>query len=150
MGWCYHEGSAIHLGDLNGDGRSDMLCHDTVTGYKWGVMTEPNAEPGANSWELDMQWCHHPGARLLVGDFDGDKRTDMLCNDRAGHLWIAYANHEGRFDERRWEAPAEFCKGHPQALQVHDFNGDERDDLFCQLGNEIWVTYADAGGVFAD
>ena len=35
MGWCNHASAELHLGDFNGDGRADMLCHDTSTGYKW-------------------------------------------------------------------------------------------------------------------
>ena len=35
MGWCHHSGAQLRLGDFNGDGRDDMLCHDTTNGYKW-------------------------------------------------------------------------------------------------------------------
>jgi hypothetical protein len=35
MHWCYHSSGQLHIGDFNGDDRSDMLCHDTNNGYKW-------------------------------------------------------------------------------------------------------------------
>jgi hypothetical protein len=35
MGWCYHDGAQLHIGGFNGDGKDDLLCHETNTGYKW-------------------------------------------------------------------------------------------------------------------
>jgi hypothetical protein len=33
--FCSHRGAQLHVGDFNGDGRSDLLCHDINIGKKW-------------------------------------------------------------------------------------------------------------------
>ena len=33
MGWCYHDGADIYVGDFNGDGTDDIMCKDNVNLY---------------------------------------------------------------------------------------------------------------------
>ena len=39
--WCSHGGAMLLVGDFDGEGFSDMLCHDVHTGYKWMILGEP-------------------------------------------------------------------------------------------------------------
>jgi hypothetical protein len=94
MGWCNHSGAQLHIGDFNGDGRDDLLCHDTNTGHKWIAYSKNGANRFTGTdWERNMRWCNHSGAQLHIGKFNGDGRDDLLCHDtNTGYKWIAYSD----------------------------------------------------------
>ena len=79
-GFCDMANKEMVLVDVNGDGRSDMLCLDIATGYTWIVLsTESDTEQfGGIVWENEA-WCHGDHTQLLFGNFDGDRKTDALC-----------------------------------------------------------------------
>jgi len=54
-----------------------------------------SCNPPGTSWSDDMGWCSHAGHELHVGDFNGDKRVDLLCHDTKGKKWISYASKVG-------------------------------------------------------
>ena len=55
--------------------------------------------------EADMGWCSYDGQGLLIGDFNGDGRDDLLCHDsNNGHKWVALANTDGSFSGTSWLA----------------------------------------------
>ncbi|EDO43438.1 predicted protein [Nematostella vectensis] len=90
-------GSELHIGDFNGDGRSDILCHDH-SGNKWISYAQSNG--GFNNkidWHKAMGWCYHQGSQLLIADINGDGRDDLLCHDANGYKWVALANCHGQF-----------------------------------------------------
>lgn len=92
MGWCHHSGSQLHTGDFNGDGRADLLCHDTRNGDKWIAFARPGGTFVGTDWYQAMGWCSHSTARLSVADYNGDGRADMLCHDvSSGTKWFAYS-----------------------------------------------------------
>ncbi|WP_342375159.1 VCBS repeat-containing protein [Myxococcus stipitatus] len=92
MGWCNHSGSQLHTGDFNGDGRADLLCHDTRNGDKWIAFAYPNGTFGGTDWYQAMGWCNHSSGRLSVADYNGDGRADLLCHDvSSGTKWFAYS-----------------------------------------------------------
>ena len=91
MGWCYHKTAILFVGDFNGDYRSDLLCHDTKSGYKWIALADADGHFHSTSWHKGMGWCSHGGSRLLIGDFNGDCRSDLMCHDTRGSTWIALA-----------------------------------------------------------
>ncbi len=69
---CTHAGVA----DMNGDGRSDFWCHDESTeDNRIGLSDGVGSFSDYQSWKSD--WCseHH----MVVGDFNGDSKTDLLC-----------------------------------------------------------------------
>ena len=37
---CNHPTAQLFLGDFNGDGRTDLLCHDTASGRKWQAIAQ--------------------------------------------------------------------------------------------------------------
>jgi hypothetical protein len=150
-GWCSHSGAQLHMGDFNGDGRDDLLCHDTGNGHKWIAYAQGSGEFTGTDWERSMGWCSHSGAQLRIGDFNGDGRDDLLCHDTGnGHKWIAYAQGSGEFTGTDWERSMAWCF-HPGAqLRIGDFNADGRDDLLCHdTGNgHKWIAYAQGSGEF--
>ncbi|WP_434418076.1 FG-GAP repeat domain-containing protein [Nannocystis pusilla] len=149
MVWCRHQGAQLFVGDFNGDGRDDMLCHDRA-GNKWAAFADPSGQFPATSWFVPMEWCHHEGARLFVGDFNGDGRDDMLCHDRAGDKWVALADPSGQFSGEPWHSAMGWCTTEGAQLFIADFNGDQRDDMLChEKTGDKWVALADASGQFS-
>ncbi|PIK61579.1 hypothetical protein BSL78_01504 [Apostichopus japonicus] len=155
IGWCWHNNAQLHIGDFNGDGKDDMLCHDTSSGYKWIAFANSQGNfAGRTSWEAGIGWCRHAGAELHIGDFNGDGKDDMLCHDTStGYKWIAFANSQGNFAGRTsWEAGIGWCRHASAELHIGDFNGDGKDDMLCHDTSTgyKWIAYANRQGNFAD
>lgn len=150
LGWCWHDGAELHIGDFNGDGRSDMMCHDTNNGYKWVSLANGNGDfSGSTSWEAALGWCYHGGSELHIGDFNGDGRDDMLCHDTNGYKWISYASSSGSFSGTNWEEGLGWCYHSGSQLFIGDFNGDSKSDLLCHDGTgHKWISYANSEGNF--
>ncbi|XP_048584416.1 neurogenic locus notch homolog protein 1 isoform X2 [Nematostella vectensis] len=148
MGWCYHKGAQLFTGDFNGDGRTDILCHDRA-GYKWVALANSAGQFTGTSWHKAMGWCSHSGAKLLIGDFNGDGRDDMLCYDN-NRKWVSLAQPGGSFKGTSWEKAGGWCSHSGSSIYVGDFNGDKRDDLMCHdTAGKSWVMLAQAGGSFS-
>ena len=145
MGWCRHAGAELHLGDFNGDGRTDMLCHDRA-GYKWVSLAKADGSFSGTSWHKNMKWCRHSGARFLIGDFNGDGRSDMFCYD-SKNKWVALAQPGGSFTGTSSHIAGGWCSHAGSSIYIADFNGDLRDDLLCHdTTGRNWVMLAQAGG----
>jgi hypothetical protein len=147
LGWCYHSSARLYTGDFNGDRRADLLCHDGE-GHKWVAYAKRGRDLFTGTdWDADLRWCHHNGAQLYTGDYQGDGRDDLLCHDTGdGHKWVAYAKR-GRdlFTGTDWDADLRWCY-HPKGrLYSGDYDGDAHDDLLCHdTGNGYkWVIFSD-------
>ena len=137
--WCTRDGSAydgeISGGDFNGDGRFDRLCREFTE--KWGGFGgggDPRditvgriglaAANGTFSY-VNLGTLCNDHVEVIVGDFDGDARTDLYCADSQGKTWLSNGN--GTF---RLVYSLRFCDRSNGGAA--DFNGDGRDDLYCQ------------------
>ena len=51
-----------------------------------------------------MGWCFHAGAQLFTADFNGDRKTDLMCHDANGYKWIALSGGSGYYfkDKTSW------------------------------------------------
>ena len=78
-----------------------------------------------------MMWCANPG-QLLLGDFNGDKRTDMLCHEpTGGHKYVAFANTNGAFPGTSRDWPMGWCTT-GGSLMIADLDGSGTSDFLCQ------------------
>jgi V8-like Glu-specific endopeptidase len=139
VAFCRHPGSEIHTGDFNGDGRTDMLCHDRNTGMKWIDYASADTRSLFNgvNWSTDTNWCSHAGAQLHVADFNRDRRSDLLCHTRPnGGIDVKYFREGTIFahgtDYQQTEA--NFCTDPEDTLKTWDLVGNGRAGLVC-IGN---------------
>lgn len=153
-GWCTASGESLVVGDYNGDGRDDLLCYvrpgfvdagrkriDFADGFGkfYGTNFDTQDYPSA-----DQAWCASAGEKILVGDFNGDGKDDLLCFVSAGYAnegrkRIDFANGSGTFFGTEFDtldhpgADQTWCTGDGERLHVGDFDGDGRDDLLCHV-----------------
>ena len=73
-------------GDLNGDGRADLLARERATGYLWlypgngtgGLLPRVRIGTGWGSMT----------ALMSAGDLDGNRVPDVVARDASGSLWL--------------------------------------------------------------
>ena len=141
--------ATVHKGDFNGDGRMDLMCHDSNN-----IILYYGSDTGYSDigWSRYTGWCGHNGASIYVGDFDGDSHSDVLCHDTSGNVYMSFANNTGAFDGvHGWQnTTMGFCTGVDRKLFIGDFDGDGRSDMLChnyQTGYKT-IAYANVGGDF--
>ena len=153
LSWCNGATQSLSMGDFNGDGRADMLCVDSETGEKWITYASATGTYSGLGWHSGPSiWCKG-SMRLLVGDFNGDGRADMLCHDpTTGEKWVTYADSSGGFFTTGfgWYSAMNWCYGADAQLFVADINGDGRADMLCHAPStgEKWVALATSAGAF--
>lgn len=149
--FCAREFDRLYVGDFNRDGRDDLLCHSKHTGER---RIEHANSSGHYDWSSygDVEgssWCSGRDTMLHIGDFDGDRRADMMCrNTQTGAFEIDRASNG--FNGTDWRSATGWCTHPGAALVIADFNGDRRDDLLCHTDSDGYLAYdyAAAGGVF--
>lgn len=125
--WRRHEvntqsyGHGIGAGDLNGDGRTDIL---TPRGW-----FEAPADPRAGKWTFHADWEDKKPEALgfmHVADIDGDGRNDIVTSmaHDYGIFWLQN-DGEGKWTKRVIDDA--WSQGH--ALTFVDLNGDGKKDI---------------------
>ncbi|XP_071945057.1 uncharacterized protein [Antedon mediterranea] len=154
MNFCYVSGYDLYIGDFNGDGRSDMLCHRPQTGQIWVALVQPGGVFTANPWAYSPSWCKATTDKVYIGDFNADGRDDILCHTQSsGYIAIYYALYTGYFSTSttyRYTRSMSWCRGTYQRVYTGDFNGDRRVDMLCHdySNGYIYVAVATVTGGF--
>ena len=132
--------------DFNGDGRSDILWRHVDTGevYTWITNTSGGF---ANYYvpshvEVSLDW-HVVG----IGDFDGDKKDDLLWRNDNGiiNTWLSQAS--GTFLNNSANSTAGVSADW-QVAGIGDFDGDGKDDVLWRQGGgaiATWLGQANGG-----
>ncbi|MEO1043586.1 MAG: trypsin-like serine protease [Pseudomonadota bacterium] len=88
--WCTHQGAVVHLGDFNGDGRSDRLCHDVNSGALRIDLNRLGSDrhmfDGTPDWWTDgVRFCADDGDELHVSHSIKEDRANILCVARTNN-----------------------------------------------------------------
>ncbi len=137
----------IATGDFNGDNRDDILWRNTNGQFgTWLANANGsfsyNAAAGlvsvTNDWKI-----------VGVGDFNGDKRADVLWRNDDGQFgnWLGNANGSFSYNAA---AGLTMVDSAWQIVGTGDYNGDGRDDLLWRNSNGDFGNWlASANGGFA-
>ncbi|HET8924788.1 MAG TPA: FG-GAP-like repeat-containing protein [Candidatus Acidoferrum sp.] len=146
----------IITGDFNGDGKTDFLvASDNFYTYlssgdgtfRVVTMSPPPWCRGQASGCLNSQPNH-----IVVGDFDGDGRTDFLSAN--GNFDVFRSKGDGTFTWKATPPPAECQVGTTltaasclstarNAVVVGDFNGDGKTEFASAVTNHVFLSNGD-------
>jgi hypothetical protein len=144
--WCGHASGRLFVGDFDGNGSDDILCHDRDTGRKW-IDYASSGQFNGTDWEVNLGFCSSSAHHLYIGYFDNNTSADLLCQDEVdGSRWIDYASN-GQFLGSDLFVGGNWCSHRNGRLQIGDYDGDKRDDWLCHdiRGGMKWVDYAKNG-----
>lgn len=88
----------VGVGDLNGDGRGDLLAQDT-SNTLWRYDGTGTGGFGARV-KVAADWGSNYNAVIGIGDLTGDARADIVSRDTAGNVWRNSGNGKGSFGPR--------------------------------------------------
>ena len=122
--------SYCFTGDLNGDGKTDILCPSGTRKWEVGLSN-------GNSWKMET-WdgagvIGLPSRACMTGDINGDGKTDIWCEGAPGQ-WEVSLSTGNSFSTKTWMGPAPVFPVGNQCMSG-DLNGDGKTDMWCETGN---------------
>ncbi len=136
----------ILFGDVDGNGKQDIICRGAVTQHDEGKMyTALSYGNGFTFWSYESSSkIVNQGDRLWVGDVNGDKKDDIVCEGDfskgdAGCIYIALSDGK-KFTFWSNKTLIQRLKNVDDKVWVEDVNNDGRADLIVQTGLNAWDT----------
>ncbi len=115
----------VGFGDLNNDGRDDVL-------FGRGWYEQPEGDPFADEWTYHTDWdVEHGACPMIVRDIDGDGLTDVINSNAHGfglHFWKNLGRDaDGTIQFDRQLIDDSVSQFH--CLHMADLDGDGVDEL---------------------
>jgi hypothetical protein len=138
------------IGDVNGDGMDDLI-ETTPYGHIWVMLSTGSGFGTQTRWAVNgfindavNGWI------IILGDFNGDHRCDLLQVTPYGHCWVSLSTGSSFGAPTRWAANGFIFDSVARWIpSVGDLNGDGRDDMFEYTPyGHIWVSLS-TGSTFA-
>ncbi len=142
--WCQNDTQRVLIGDFDGNGTDDLMCHDVVSGKRW-IDYMPFTD-GASDWSTTVAWCNGEHEKNYAIRYNTDARIDNVChNFDTGITMVVVASSSGTFDGvANWTRSTPWCRADNAELHIGDFNNDGREDLLCH-NTFSGTRYADYG-----
>ena len=139
----------IHLGDFNGDGRTDILRTWDNQQHRL-FLSNGHGFDDAGPVVVPDGYLEHSNhtVRIHLGDFNGDGRTDILRTwDNQQHR-LFLSNGHGFDDAGPVVVPDGYLEHSNHTVRIHlgDFNGDGRTDILRTWDNQQHRLFVTSGG----
>ncbi|QKJ29379.1 VCBS repeat-containing protein [Mucilaginibacter mali] len=161
--------ASIATGDIDGDGKPDMVITNTVLGVGNDNNIAIYRNAGGNGVNtalfapgFEMQYTEGAPVAVALADLDNDQKQDLLITTSYAKL-IVYQNNAtpGVLNAGSFAAPVGFNvqSSPPGAIAIGDMNGDGRPDVFLGAGRMYppWLLtntstkgFIDAGSLLTD
>ncbi len=135
--WCTN--ATVRVGDVDGDGKSDLLCR--ASGGTISVARSTGSSlTGGNAWI--SSWC--VSGQFDIADFNGDGKQDLSCHPTDGSTKIALSTGSTFLDQGNWVTG--YCA--TGTFGTGDFNGDGKQDLYCHPSDGTTQVALSTGAAF--
>lgn len=143
---------SVVIGDLNNDGKQDLAVAASCDNFVAVLLGK-----GDGTFYAAVRYFVSTAQELLLRDFNGDGKPDLMARDRNNNseILVLFNDGSGRFDGFPRTVAGGFS-GFPEGFGVADFNGDGRLDIAVSVSsvpipgstNELSVMLARADGGF--
>lgn len=131
------------VGDLNGDGRNDLVARTPSTGR---LTVFYGTARGFRQRTLKSTLFGSYTMLIGAGDINGDGRPDLLARDTGGRLWLYPTSPQGSFTVRR-QLPGSWGQ-YTSIVGVGDANHDGRPDLMVTTKKAAYLLPGTGNGTF--
>lgn len=135
-GWCSAAGQELVVGDFDGNGHADLLCHSTL-GEIWVALNDAGNFTSAIQTYENLGWCGG-SLELKVGRMNQDERDDLVCwSSATGELWVMLSKLDAQTGGVKFVGTDFYTTGFCPAtlgyrsVLVGDVNGDGHADAVC-------------------